>query len=152
MSAQVAVWFVEASPEATLQNLQRVLVGEGTLIENIRVSYAVRVLREVAERQSIRNAEEGFKLQLQADLEKHASFTHKIVSGKSQPVQLPTESLHGAKSTSGKWSQVWRNAPVLDLEELVGAVGQPTDTCSEDAVLYTKDGWGHLPQSVQGSL
>ena len=101
LSAQVAVWFVEASPEATLQNLQRVLVGEGTLIENIRVSYAVRVLREVAERQSIRNAEEGFKLQLQADLEKHASFTHKIVSGKSQPVQLPTESLHGAKSTSG---------------------------------------------------
>ena len=120
-------------------------------MENIRVAYAVRVLREVAERQSIRNAEEGFKLQLQADLEKHASFTHKIVSGKRQPVQLPTESLQGLKAQAEKWAQVWRNAPALDLEELVSRVGQPTDTCSEDAGLYTKEG-GHHPQAVQGSL
>ena len=71
------------------------------MLENIRVAYAVRVLREVAERQSIRDAEEGFRLQLQADLEKHVSFTHKIVSGKRQPIQLPTESLHGAKGAGG---------------------------------------------------
>ena len=99
MAAQAAVWFVEISPEDTLEIMQRVLVGEGTLIENIRVTYAVRVSRDVAERQSMRSAEEGFRLQLQADLEKNASFTHKIVSGKKQPIQLPKESLHGVTGT-----------------------------------------------------
>ena len=70
MAAQAAVWFVEVSPEDTLEVMQRVLVGEGTLIENIRVTHAARVQRDVAERQSMRSAEEGFRLQLQADLEK----------------------------------------------------------------------------------
>ena len=96
LAAQAAAWFVETSPEATLHQLQKVLIGEGTGLEIIRVSHAVRLLREVAERQAIKNSEEGFRLKLQSDLEKHASFTHKIVSGKAQPVQLPTESMHGA--------------------------------------------------------
>ena len=35
---------------------------------------------------------------------------------------------------------MWTNAPALDLEELVSRVGYPTDTCSEDAELYNREG------------
>ena len=77
--------------------MQRALGCEATRVETIRVTHAVRLLREVAERQAIRNSEEGFRLQLQQDLEKHANFTHTIVSGKGPPMQLPTESLHGVR-------------------------------------------------------
>ena len=58
------------------------------------VAQAIRLLRQVAERQALRASEEGYRLKLQQDLEEHASFTHKIVSGKAQPVQLPIDALH----------------------------------------------------------
>ena len=44
------------------------------------------------------------------------------------------------KAQAEKWSQVWRNAPQPDLEELIGKVGSPTYICSEDESLYAEKG------------
>ena len=96
----MAAWLVETSPEATLNTLQQALTIQATKVETIIVYHAIRLLRQVAERQSMRAAEEGFRLKRQQDLEDHASFAHKVVSGKAQPVQLPTDALHGATTAS----------------------------------------------------
>ena len=69
LAAQAAAWFIEVTPEATLHTLQLALTFQATSVETIRVSHAVRLLRQVAERQSIKNSEEGFRLQLQQDSE-----------------------------------------------------------------------------------
>ena len=58
----------------------------------------------------------------------------------------------GLQAHADKWSQVWRNAPQPDLEELIGKVGSPTYICSEDESLYAEKGGVHRSQTIQGSM
>ena len=71
----VAKGFFIPSPAISLATLARVLCFRGTLIEIFIAVQAVRLLMEVAEVQTTRNREQGFRSRVQQDMEKHAAFT-----------------------------------------------------------------------------
>ena len=116
--------------------MAKVLCFRGNLIQIEFVAAHLALLQDVAERQSTKAREQGFRLQLKQDMEKHASFTHKIVSGKSAPVRLPVDALRDLEGEASKWSQVWRNAPETDIEELLQGVGEYRQVASDDFFLY----------------
>ena len=104
------------------------------------VVHVARLLREVAERQSLKHQEQAFRANIQRDLEAHASFTHKVVTGKPLLSGVKRKHCMGSAAMQTNGLPFWRDSYALALDAFLEPVGTPVEFPSESIMLYLPEG------------
>ena len=105
LAEQVGAHYTTSGATVTSEDIADALCCRASTERVMAVTQWVCHQREFTEAHARRTQEVVFREKLQLDLEQHASFTHKIVTGNAAAVQLPTDDIREIETHARQWGR-----------------------------------------------